>query len=247
MSRFSDKAIIVTGAASGFGTAIAKRFASEGASVMCADINVEGAKAVADSLPGALAFGIDVTEPDQNDAMAKAAVDAWGKIDVLCCNAGAPHKGSYMVRMPLEDFDRMWAINVRSIFLAARAALPHMPPGSTIINTASIGGKRPRPGLAPYNASKAAVINLTQSMAIEMAPNVRVNCVCPVSSATNFDFQTIGKKDLPEEMEASVVATIPMGRRALPEDVADAYAFLASTDAKFLTGVSLDVDGGRAI
>ena len=139
MSRFSDKAIIVTGAASGFGTAIAKRFASEGASVMCADINVEGAKAVADSLPGALAFGIDVTEPDQNDAMAKAAVDAWGKIDVLCCNAGAPHKGSYMVRMPLEDFDGMWAINVRSIFLAARAALPHMPPGSTIINTASIG------------------------------------------------------------------------------------------------------------
>jgi len=207
---------------------------------MCADINADGAKAVADELPGALSFGIDVTEPDQNDAMIKAAVAAWGKIDVLCCNAGAPHKGSYMVRMPLEDFDRMWAINVRSIFLAARAALPHMPPGSTIINTASIGGKRPRPGLAPYNASKAAVINLTQSMAIEMAPNVRVNCVCPVSSATNFDFQTIGKKDLPDDMEASVVATIPMGRRALPEDVADAYAFLASEDAKFLTGVSLD-------
>ena len=152
-----------------------------------------------------------------------------------------------MVRMPVEDFDRMWAVNVRSIFLAARAALPHMPPGSSIINTASIGGKRPRPGLAPYNASKAAVINLTQSMAIEMAPNVRVNCVCPVSSATNFDFRTIGKKELPEDMEASVVAGIPMGRRAFPEDVADAYAFLASSDAKFLTGVSLDIDGGRAI
>jgi len=247
VSRFRDKAIIVTGAASGFGTAIARRFASEGASVMCADINLEGAKEVADGLPNALAFGIDVTEPDQNDAMIGAAVDAWGKIDVLCCNAGAPHKGSYMVRMPLDDFDRMWAVNVRSIFLAAKAAHPHMPPGSSIINTASIGGKRPRPGLAPYNASKAAVINLTQSMAIEMAPNVRVNCVCPVSSATNFDFQTIGKKDLPEEMEASVIAGIPMGRRALPDDVADAYAFLASDDAKFLTGVSLDIDGGRAI
>ena len=116
MNRFNDKAIIVTGAASGFGTAIAKRFASEGASVMCADINAEGAKAVADSLPGAVSFGIDVTKPEQNDAMVKAAVDAWGKIDVLCCNAGAPHKGSYMVRMPVEDFDRMWAVNVRSIF-----------------------------------------------------------------------------------------------------------------------------------
>jgi len=247
MSRFKDKVVIVTGAASGFGTAIAKRFASEGASVMCADINADGAKSVASSLSGAIAFGIDVTEPEQNDAMVQAAVDTWGKIDVLCCNAGAPHKGSYMVRMPLEDFDRMWAVNVRSIFLAARAALPHMPEGSSIINTASIGGKRPRPGLAPYNASKAAVINLTQSMAIEMAPRVRVNCVCPVSAATNFDFQTMGQKDLPEKMEADVIAGIPMGRRALPDDVADSYAFLASDDAKFLTGISLDIDGGRAI
>ena len=247
MTRFTDKSVIVTGAASGFGTAIARKFAAEGASVVCADINVEGAQSVATELPNASAFAIDITDAEQNDAMIEHTVAAHGKIDVLCCNAGAPHKGSYMIRMPLEDFDRMWAINVRSIFLAARAAVPHMPPGSSIINTASIGGKRPRPGLAPYNASKAAVINLTQSMAVEMAPNIRVNCVCPVSAATNFDFQTMGQKDLPAEMEQKVIDGIPLGRRATPEDVADAYAYLASEEASFLTGVSLDVDGGRAI
>lgn len=247
MNRFADKAVIVTGAASGFGTAIAQKFAAEGAQVVCADINLAGARSVADALPDAMAFEIDVTEAEQNDAMIDAAVKAYGKIDVLCCNAGAPHKGSYMVKMPLEDFDHMWAVNVRSIFLAVRAAARHMPEGSSIISTASIGGKRPRPGLAPYNASKAAVINLTQSMAVEMAPKIRVNCVCPVSAATNFDFQTIGQKDLPAEMEEKVVAGIPLGRRAIPEDVADTYAFLASSEAQFLTGVALDVDGGRSI
>jgi len=149
--------------------------------------------------------------------------------------------------MPLEDFDKMWAVNVRSIFLAARAAVPHMPPGSSIINTASIGGKRPRPGLAPYNASKAAVINLTQGMAVEMAPNIRVNCVCPVSAATNFDMQAMGVQNLSEEVEKRVLDTIPMGRRATPQDVADGFAFLASDEAKFLTGISLDIDGGRGI
>lgn len=247
MNRFANKAVIVTGAASGFGRAIAQKFTTEGAQVLCADIDLPGAEAVASELSGAIPFEIDVADADANEAMIKATVDAFGKIDVLCCNAGVPHRGSYMIRMPLEDFDHMWAINVRSIFLAARAAVPHMPPGSSIINTASIGGKRPRPGLAPYNASKAAVINLTQSMAVEMAPNIRVNCVCPVSAATNFDFQSIGKQDLPEEMEQNVIAGIPMGRRATPEDVADAFVFLASEEAKFLTGISLDVDGGRAI
>jgi 3-oxoacyl-[acyl-carrier protein] reductase len=247
MNRFEGKSVIVTGAASGFGTAIARKFASEGASVVCADLNMAGATEVADSLSSAIAFEIDVANEAQNNAMIQAAVDHFGKIDVLCCNAGVPHKGNYMIRMPVEDFDRMWAINVRSIFLAVRAAISHMPESSSIISTASIGGKRPRPGLAPYNASKAAVINLTQSMALEMAPKVRVNCVCPVSAATNFDFQTMGQKDLPKEMEQRVIDGIPMGRRATPEDVADAYAFLASDEAKFLTGVALDIDGGRSI
>ena len=247
MSRFNDKSVIVTGAASGFGSAIARKFAAEGAGVICADIDLPGAEAVAAALPNAQAFEIDVSNEAQNQAMIDAAVDAYGKIDVLFCNAGIPHRGSYMVRMAVEDFDRMWAVNVRSIFLAARAAVPHMPPGSSIISTASIGGKRPRPGLAPYNASKAAVINLTQGMAVEMAPNIRVNCVCPVSAATNFDLQAMGTQDLSEEMEKRVIDGIPMARRATPEDVADAYVYLASEEAKFLTGVSLDIDGGRSI
>jgi len=247
MDKFLDKSVIVTGAASGFGTAIAERFAAEGASVVCADLNFAGAKTLADSLPKAIAVEIDVSDHEQNEAMIAATVEAYGKIDVLCCNAGVPHKGSYMIRMPLEDFDRMWAITLRSIFLAARAAVPHMAPGSSIISTASIGGKRPRPGLAPYNASKAAVINLTQSMAVEMAPNIRVNCVCPVSAATNFDFQTMGTQNLSEEMEKKVVDGIPMGRRATPLDVAKSYVFLASDEAEFLTGIALDVDGGRSI
>ena len=247
MSRFNGKAVIVTGAASGFGEAIARKFSGEGASVLCADINFSGVKKLADELDNAVPFEIDVSNEEQNQAMIQCAVDHFSKIDVLCCNAGVPHKGNYMVRMPLEDFDKMWAVNVRSIFLAARAAVPHMPPGSSIINTASIGGKRPRPGLAPYNASKAAVINLTQGMAVEMAPNIRVNCVCPVSAATNFDMQAMGVQNLSEEVEKRVLDTIPMGRRATPQDVADGFAFLASDEAKFLTGISLDIDGGRGI
>ena len=247
MNRFEEKSVIVTGAASGFGTAIARKFANEGAQIICADLNMAGASELASELANAVPFEIDVANEQQNKDMIECAVDHFGKIDVLCCNAGIPHKGNYMIRMPVEDFDKMWAVNVRSIFLAARAAVPHMPPGSSIISTASIGGKRPRPGLVPYNASKAAVITLTQGMAVEMAPNIRVNCVCPVSSPTNFDFQTMGTQNLSEEMEKKVLETIPMGRRATPEDVADGYAFLASDEAKFITGTSLDIDGGRAI
>ena len=247
MNRFAGKSVIVTGAASGFGAAIARKFAGEGAAVVCADIDLAGAEQVAAECRGALAVKVDVADEAQNNAMIQAAVDASGKIDVLCLNAGIPHRGSYMVKMALEDFDRMWAVNVRSIFLAVRAAVDHMPEGSSIISTASIGGKRPRPGLAPYNASKAAVINLTRGMAVEMAPGIRVNCVCPVSSPTGFDMRSMGTEQLPEDVEKRVIDGIPMGRRATPEDVANAYAFLASDEAGFLTGVALDVDGGRAI
>ncbi|MDC1480142.1 SDR family NAD(P)-dependent oxidoreductase, partial [Pseudomonadales bacterium] len=156
MNRFEGKSVIVTGAASGFGTAIARKFANEGAQIICADLNMAGASELASELANAVPFEIDVANEQQNKDMIACAVDHFGKIDVLCCNAGIPHKGNYMIRMPVEDFDKMWAVNVRSIFLAARAAVPHMPPGSSIISTASIGGKRPRPGLVPYNASKAA-------------------------------------------------------------------------------------------
>ncbi len=247
MKRFEGKSVVVTGAASGFGTAIAEKFAGEGASVVVADIDIEGAAAVAKRLPGAIAFQIDVADEQQNQALAKATVDAFGKIDVFCANAGVPHRGSYMIKMATADFDRMWAVNVRSVFLAAKYCVAHMPPGSSIISTASIGGKRPRPGLTPYNASKGAVITLTRGLAVELAPNIRVNAVCPVSAQTNFDLQSMGTYKLAEKVEAAVIAGIPMGRRATPKDVANAYAFLASDEAEFLTGVCLDVDGGRSI
>ena len=247
MNRFEDKSVVVTGAASGFGVAIAKKFAAEGASVLLADINLEGAEKVAAEIPGSVAIKVDVSEEEDNKAMVQAAVDNFGKIDVMCCNAGGPHRGAYMTRMEVEDFDRMWAINVRSIFLATKYCVEHMPPGSSIISTASIAGKRPRKGLTPYNASKGAVITLTKGMALELAPNIRANCVCPVSAPTGFDMTSTGKAELSDEMEKMVIDGIPLGRRATPEDVADAYAFLASDEAKFLTGVALDIDGGRSI
>ena len=247
MGRFEGKSVIVTGAASGFGAAIARKFGGEGASIVVADMDRAGAEQVAAEIPGSIVVEVDVADEQQNIAMIEKTVTAFGKIDVLCCNAGIPHRGSYMTRMDVADFDLMWAVNVRSIFLAVKYAVPHMPEGSSVISTASIGGKRPRPGLAPYNASKAAVINLTQGMAVELAPKIRVNCVCPVSAATNFDLRSMGTQNLSPELEKKVIDGIPMGRRATPEDVADAYAFLASDEAKFLTGVSLDIDGGRSI
>lgn len=245
--RFQDKRVIVTGAAAGFGAAISRAFGAEGAKVMVTDIDEVGAQAVADQLDGAIAFPLDVTDEDRTAAMAQAAVDAWGGIDIVVCNAGLPHRAAPMIDLSTEEFDRMWDINVRSIFFAAKYCVPHMPPGSSIVSTASIGGRRPRANLTPYNASKGAVITLTKGLAAELAPDIRVNCVNPVSSPTGFDKNAMGVDALPDAVEQAVVRGIPMGRRALPEDVASAILFLASDDAAFLTGVGLDVDGGRAI
>ena len=245
--RFERKRVIVTGAASGFGAAIARAFSAEGARVLVADLDEAGAKDVAAGLPDAMPFAIDVCDEDRTRAMAEAAAEAWGGIDVVCANAGLPHRVKPLVQLSTEDFDCMFAVNVRSVYFAAKHCVPHMGPGSAIVSTASIGGIRPRPGLTAYNASKGAVITLTRGLASELAPDIRVNCVNPVSSATGFDRNAVGVDDLPEELERSVVAGIPMGRRATPEDVAAAVLFLASDDAAFLTGVCLDVDGGRSI
>jgi 3-oxoacyl-[acyl-carrier protein] reductase len=247
VGRFDGKRVIVTGAASGFGTAIANAFAGEGARVLAADIDGAGAAAVADELDLAIPFQIDVGDEQRTSEMAAAAVDAWGGIDVVCANAGLTHRASPLIELSTEDFDRMWQINVRSIYFAAKYCVPHMPPGSSIISTASIGGRRPRPGVTAYNASKGAVITLTKGLAAELAPSIRVNCVNPVSAATKFDKNAMGLDVMPERLEAAIVKGIPMGRRATPQDVANAVLFLASDEAAFLTGVALDVDGGRSI
>ncbi|MGY9082430.1 MAG: SDR family oxidoreductase [Acidimicrobiales bacterium] len=245
--NFDDKRVIVTGGGSGFGAAIARGFASKGARVMVTDIDVEAAQAVANELDGALAFGLDVTSEDAHSELAEVVVEAWGGIDIVACNAGMPHRGGYMTNLTTEQFDFMWTVNVRPIFFATKYFVPHMPPGSAIVSTASIGGRRPRKGLTPYNASKGAVITLTKGLAVELAPDIRVNCVAPVSAATGFDMSAMGIEKLSENREKMVIDGIPMGRRATPEDVANSVMFLASSEAEFLTGVCLDVDGGRSI
>lgn len=247
MPDFEGKCVVVTGAASGFGESMSEKFAAAGASVVAADLNGDGAEAVANSLPDAISFQLDVSNEEQNRALVKAAVDSYGKIDVFCANAGVPHRAKMMVKQDVEEFDSMWSINVRSIFLAAKYAVPHMPEGSSIVSTSSIGAKRPRPGLAAYYAAKGAVLTLTKAMAIELAPKIRVNAVCPVSAPTGFDMNAVGSENLSPEAEAGVIAGIPLGRRAQPEDVANSVFFLASDEAEFLTGVCLDVDGGRVI
>jgi 3-oxoacyl-[acyl-carrier protein] reductase len=147
----------------------------------------------------------------------------------------------------VETFDRMFALNVRSVYLAAKCCVPHMPSGGSIVVTSSIGGIRPRPGVTAYNAAKGAAVTLTRGLATELAPDIRVNAVLPVSAATGFDKQAIGLDVMPENLEKAVIKGIPMGRRATPEDVANAVLFLASDASSFLTGVCLDVDGGRSI
>ncbi|MEM8924812.1 MAG: SDR family oxidoreductase [Actinomycetota bacterium] len=245
--RFQGKRVVVTGAAAGFGEAIARAFGAEGARVLVSDIDAGGAADVAAGLDGARSFPLDVTDEAGTEAMVASAVDAWGGIDVVVANAGLPHRTSPLIDLTSDEFDEMWQVNVRSIFYAAKYCVPHMGPGSSIVSTASIGGRRPRANLTAYNASKGAVITLTKGLAAELAPDIRVNCVNPVSSPTGFDKTSLGVDVLPEKVEKRVVAGIPMGRRALPADVAAAVLFLASDEAAFLTGVALDVDGGRSI
>ena len=214
---------------------------------MAADIDGAAAAEVAADLPSAVPFQIDVADEARTEAMAAAAVDAWGGIDIVVPNAGVPHRSAPLIDLATADFDRMWEVNVRSVYFAAKYCVPHMPAGSAIVSTASIGGRRPRAGLTAYNASKGAVITLTKGLAAELAPDIRVNCVNPVSAPTGFDRNAVGLDELPEKLEAAVVRGIPMGRRATPADVASAVLFLASDEATFLTGVALDVDGGRSI
>ncbi len=245
--RFSGKRVIVTGGASGFGKAISQGFAEHGAQVMVTDINIEGAEAVAAELDGALSFQLDVTQEEPHIELAQLMVDTWGGIDIVAANAGFAHRTGYTLRIPTEEFDLMWAVNTRSVYFAAKHFTPHMPPGSSIVSTASIGGKRPRLGLTPYNTSKAATIMLTRGLAEEFAPDIRFNCVAPVASETQFFVRATGSDKLSDEMRQTVIGGIPMGRLTEPTDVASAVMYLASDEAGFLTGVCLDVDGGRSI
>lgn len=246
---FNDRTVIVTGGAGGFGAATAQRFAAAGANVVVSDIDGVRAKEVADQLPSAVSVTTDVTEPASMRELVATAERHFGAIHVMINNAGLPHRSVPLADMTVEDVDFQHMINVRSVFLGCKYAIPALTRagGGVIVNTASIAGKRPRPGLVMYNATKGAVITLTRGLAAEVGPRIRVNAVNPVVSQTGFIQNALGVEELDNDARAGLAANIPMGRIATPEDVASAIVFLASDQAGFLTGVCLDVDGGRSI
>lgn len=249
--RFQGRAVIVTGAASGFGRAIATRFASEGAKVVGADLNPSG-KDVIGSLPGQ-GHGFvqtDVSKSDDVQAMVAHCIEQHGVIDVLVNNAGYSHMSMLMWKLPEEDFDGVFAVNVKGVFLGCKYAIPHMIEArrGVIINTASIGAIAPRPGVTAYNATKGAVVTMTKGLALELARNnIRCNAVNPVAAETGFMKGAMGVDQLSEDQKSNLVSTIPRGRLSTPEDVASAVCFLASDEADMITGTCLNVDGGRSI
>lgn len=247
--RLENKVAIVTGAASGFGEGIAERFAAEGAKVVVADINDNGgrtvAKRLADNGAEAVYAHADVTSTADMKALVGTAQETFGGLDVLVNNAGMPQRNGPMLDVDEDTFDAIFATNVKSLYLAALHAVPVFRGrgGGAMINVASTAGLRPRPGLTWYNGSKGAAITLTKSMAVELAPDrIRVNALCPVAGDTPMLDAFLG----PNTRE-QFVATVPLGRLSTPLDIANAALFLASDDAEFLTGVCLEVDGGRCI
>jgi 3-oxoacyl-[acyl-carrier protein] reductase len=247
--RLQGKVALVTGGASGFGQGIAELFAREGARVAIADLNEQAARKVAATMSNdALAVRCDVSRRGDVDAAVKATVERFQTIDILINNAGTTHVRRPMLEVDEAEFDRVMAVNVKSIFLFAHAVVPLMreKKSGVIINIGSTAGIRPRPGLTWYNASKGAVNLLSKSMAAELAPDgIRVCAVAPVISETPLFASFLGG-DTPE-LRAQFRASIPMGRFATVADIANAVLFLASDDASFLTGNVLEVDGGRCV
>lgn len=249
--RLKGKTALITGAGSGFGEGIAKTFAREGAKVAIVDINLDGAKRVAAEIgSAAIAIKADVTSQADTEAAVKAAAElGGGRLDIVINNAGWSHKNKPIMEVTEDEFDKVYAINVKAIFHMSRAIVPHFRAkgGGVMINIGSVAGIRPRPGLTWYNSTKGAVNLLSRSMAVELAPDkIRVNCVAPVIGATGLLEQFMGMPDTPEN-RARFLATIPLGRFSTPDDIANACLYLASDEAEFITGVVLEVDGGRTI
>lgn len=248
--RLDGKSVLVTGGASGFGAEIATTFAREGAKVVIMDQNAKGAEKVTAEI-GAAAQCIagDVTEADHIRIAVEKAVAFGGGLDIVVNNAGWSYSNRPLLDVSEAEFDRVFAVNVKSIFHMTNAVVPLMRKagGGAIINIGSTGGIRPRPGLAWYNATKAAVHLATQAIALELAPDkIRVNAIAPVMGTTGLLETFMGLPDTPEN-RAKFIGTIPMGRMSSPRDIASACLYLASDEANFITGVVLEVDGGRTI
>ena len=251
--RLKNKTAIVTGGASGFGAGIAQRFAREGASVVVADINdTEGesiANEIRDSGGDAVYVHADVTSRSDAKGMISAAVEHSGQLDILINNAGFSHSNKLFTEVTDEEFDRVYNVNVKAVYIAIQEAIPvfKRQGHGCIINTSSTAALRPRPGLAVYCSSKGAVSNLTKALAVEYAGDqIRINALCPVIGETGMLETFMGVPDTVENRK-KFEATIPMGRFSTPSDIAAAALFFASDDASFITGVTMEVDGGRCV
>ncbi|PVB60630.1 SDR family oxidoreductase [Labrenzia sp. 011] len=248
--RLQGKTTMVTGAASGFGKGIAEAYIREGAKVAVADLNAEGARKVAEELgENAIAVTCDVSKADQVEAAVAKTAEAFGSLDIVVNNAGWTNPNRPLMETDEETFRRIYDINVLSIFHMTKSCVPlwRKQGGGVMLNVGSVAGIRPRPGLTWYNSSKGAVNIMTKSLAVELAPDkIRVCGIAPVMGVTGLLEQFMGMPDTPQNRE-KFLATIPMGRLSEPRDVANAALYLGSDEADFITGVILEVDGGRTV
>ncbi|THH35424.1 glucose 1-dehydrogenase [Aliishimia ponticola] len=245
--RLHGKTAIVTGGAQGFGEGIVRKFAAEGARVLVADINEVGAARVAEDI-GGVACAVDVADGGSVQAMVDTALNTFGHLDILVNNAGVTHLPQPLEEVSEEDFDRVFNVNMKSVYLTARSIVPHFKDRGQgcILNIASTAGVSPRPRLNWYNASKGWMITATRTMAVELAPEgIRVNALNPVAGETPLLKSFMGE-DTPE-MRSKFVSTIPLGRFSTPQDMGNAACFLCSDEASMVTGVAMEVDGGRCI
>ncbi|KAI2622756.1 3-oxoacyl-reductase [Hypomontagnella submonticulosa] len=247
--RLEGKVAIVTGGASGFGKGIAAKFVEEGARIIIADLSEESGRAAAQELGCNFAVA-DVTKREDWERLLKAAIDAYGQLDIVVNNAGATYANKPTEEVTEKDFDLVMNVNVKSIYISTNVILPYFlenkRPGN-FVQVASTAGVRPRPRLTWYNASKAAVINATKAMAVEYGPQqIRFNAVSPVVGSTGMTHLFIGKPNTAENRKA-FESLVPLGRGSTPEDVANACCYLASDEAAFITGVNIEVDGGRCV
>ncbi|KAF1975989.1 3-ketoacyl-reductase-like protein [Bimuria novae-zelandiae CBS 107.79] len=251
MGRLEGKVALVTGAGSGFGAGISQAFAAEGAKVLVCDINTEGGNATVKSNPSAMAFHkMDVTKASEWKSAIDTAIQNFGKCDILVNNAGTSYKNKPTVEVTEDEFQRTFDVNVKGVYLGCNAWVSQAierKEGGVIINIASVGASRPRPGLVWYNASKGAIANATKGLAAEYGPHqIRVVSICPLVTGTGLFSHFTGVPDTPENRQ-KFISNVPMGRIGEVDDVTTTAVFLASSDAKFITGVNLDVDGGRCI